>query len=444
MRILWVKTDFLHPTTRGGQIRSLEILKRLHARHEIDYVAFDDTQDGEGPRRSAEYCARPFPLRHATARKGTPAFAGEVALGLFSSLPVTLRRWRSGPMRRRIRSLLSARRYDRLVCDFLAPAPNLPELSRWVLFQHNVESEIWRRRADRAPDPARRLYLRLQENRMRRFEGRACREAGRVVAVSRRDADTLRTLYGATRVSVIPTGVDVERFTPPGAAPRAADLVFVGSMDWFPNVDGVSYFVREILARIRARRPGCTLAIVGRSPGWSIRALAAGDPGILVTGTVDDVRPYLWGSGVSIVPLRIGGGTRLKIYEAIAAGVPVVSTTIGAEGLDEVSSPKTIRLADDSQAFADACVELLEDREARARQAAAGLALVRSRCSWEAAARVFEEILERCPPAGAGAGPDGFQPDAGMPAGRDGEEGAIVATASRTIRSMAETASSHE
>src|SRR6185437_13822916 len=135
--------------------------------------------------------------------------------------------------------------------------------------------------------------------------------------------------------------------------------VFVGSMDWMPNSEGILWFVREVLPVIRRRLPECSLTVVGRKPSEEILQLANDDPHITVTGTVPDVRPYLWQSSVSIVPLRIGGGTRLKIYEAMAARSPVVSTTIGAEGLT-VSDGEDIRLADTSESFARICVELLE------------------------------------------------------------------------------------
>lgn len=393
MKILWVKTDFLHPTTRGGHIRTLELLRRLHARHEIHYVAFDGSGSREGARRSAEYCSRAYSLPLSVPSKESPAFLAQLAAGAFSRVPVAVGRYRSAAMQARIEALLARNTFDRLVCDFLVATANVQRLSEWILFQHNVESVLWQRRADLARDPVRRIYLRLQARRMRAYERRVCREVGRIIAVSRQDAAAMRALFGVSRVSVVPTGVDVESFAPPVSPPRLADLVFVGSMDWQPNVEGVLYFVREILPLIKTRRPECTVAIVGRTPPRTISCLSARDPRILVTGTVDDVRPYLWGSTVSIVPLRIGGGTRLKIYEAMAAGVPVVSTTIGAEGL-EVACPDNIRLADTPDAFAAACVELLEDAGARSRQARAALALVRSRFTWEAAAGAFEEALE--------------------------------------------------
>jgi glycosyltransferase involved in cell wall biosynthesis len=285
---------------------------------------------------------------------------------------------------------MRAERFDGIVCDFLFPTPNFEDPSQYTLFQHNVETMIWRRHAENAGDPLRRAYFGLQAKRMFEFERKICQSAASLIAVSEVDAELFRTLFGVTNVSVVPTGVDVEYFTPPAdtAAP-ATDLMFVGSMDWMPNSDGMVWFVRDVLPIIRAKRPGCTLAIVGRQPGAEIRALAAQDSNIQVTGTVPDVRPYLWGSKVSIVPLRIGGGTRLKIYEAMAARTAVVSTTIGAEGL-AVESPINIRLADEPETFASACLNLLDGKEERARVADAAYDLVLSRFSWDQVVRSFE------------------------------------------------------
>jgi glycosyltransferase involved in cell wall biosynthesis len=167
-------------------------------------------------------------------------------------------------------------------------------------------------------------------------------------------------------------------------------------MDWLPNVDGVLYFVREILPLIRQVRPETTLAIVGRTPPPKIAQLAAADPGIRVTGTVPDIRPYLWNSAVAIVPLRIGGGTRLKIYEAMAAQIPVVSTTIGAEGLS-VNPPHDIRIGDTPQHFANQCLELLTTPELRTRLSRAAWEMVNANYSWEQVARAFEKIMQSAP-----------------------------------------------
>jgi glycosyltransferase involved in cell wall biosynthesis len=395
MRILWVKADFLHPTTRGGQIRTLSILRELHRRHEITYVGLDHG-DPEGPARAPEYCSHCVAIPHFAPAHSSPGFAWQLARGLVSPLPVAVARWRSAAQRRRVEELLATQRFDSLVCDFLFPAPNIPELSKAVLFQHNLETLIWRRRAQHAP-AATRWYLALQARRMAAFEAEVCRRAGHIIAVSAQDAARMWSEFGAARVSEIPTGVDLEYFAPPaGPVEPVADLVFVGSLDWMPNIDGVDLFLREILPRIRARRPDVRIALVGRDPLDRIRRWAQADRGVLVTGTVPDVRPYLWGSRVSIVPLRIGGGTRLKIYEAVAAGLPVVSTAIGAEGLP-LRPDEHIAIADTPEAFAAACCKLLEDEAARRAMARAAHALVSAQFGAANVARVFEEILASGP-----------------------------------------------
>jgi glycosyltransferase involved in cell wall biosynthesis len=252
---------------------------------------------------------------------------------------------------------------------------------------------IWRRLAENAPDPARRLYFGLQAERMQRYEGHVCRNAAQVIAVSAGDAAAMRKLFGAARVSAIPTGVDLDYFRQPAGPARNADLIFTGSMDWMPNIDAMRWFVSEVLPLIRRRRPATSLAIVGRTPPPELQAWGRRDPLIQVSGTVPDVRPYLWGSAIAIVPLRIGGGTRLKIYEAMAARIPVVSTSIGAEGLT-IHPPQDIRLADTPAAFAEECLALLDDPAAHERIASAAWEMVSASFSWEHVVREFEKILE--------------------------------------------------
>jgi len=398
MRLLWVKTDFLHPTTRGGQIRTLEMVKRLHARHEVHYIAYDNPDQPEGLQRASEYCSHAYPVTLDVPPRRSLGFVAQLAGNLASSMPLSLSRYCSAAMRDQIAQVLGTYQFDSVVCDFLAPAPNFADMSKVVLFQHNVETMIWRRHVEQAPDPLRKAYFQMQADRMFDWEKRMCRAAAAVIAVSPQDAAVMRELFGVEAFSVA-TGVDLDYFRRPPDAPRAADLVFVGSMDWLPNSDGVNYFVREILPQIWRRKPDCSLAVVGRSPSPDIQALAHQEPRIQVTGTVPDVRPWLWGASVSIVPLRIGGGTRLKIYEAMAAGTATVSTTIGAEGLD-VSHPGNVRLADTPDAFAEQCVTLLQDSRQRETTAAAALELVSSRFSWDVVAAEFEKLLMVGKPVG--------------------------------------------
>lgn len=396
MKILWVKSDLLHPTTKGGHIRTLEMLKRMHQRHEIHYAAFENDPEGEGVRRSGEYCTRLHYVPHQAPKRTSTAFAVQLAKGAFSKLPVAIFRYRSAAMRRLLGEIMAKERFDSVVCDFITPAINFPSLDSSVVFQHNVETMIWRRHAMNAGNPMAKAYLNLQAQRMFHYERRTCRAARHVIAVSKEDAALMREMFGLQDVSAIPTGVDVETFTPPedmGQVDPGPRLVFVGSMDWLPNIDGVRFFCQDILPLIRKQRTDCALAIVGREPSREIQALAEQDPLIEVTGTVPDVRPHLWKSAVSVVPLRIGGGTRMKIYEAMAARVPVVSTTVGAEGLD-IHPPGDIRIADTAADFAAQCLELLNNGPVRKRQSDTAWDLVATHFGWDSIARQFEAILE--------------------------------------------------
>jgi glycosyltransferase involved in cell wall biosynthesis len=392
LKLLWVKADFLHPTTRGGQIRTLEIVKRLHQRNEVHYIAYHDPAQPEGLQRAGEYAAQVYPIAHHAPSKRSLGFVMQLAGGLVSPLPVAISRWKSESMRAKIAEISDREKFDAVVCDFLAPAVNCPALDRCVLFQHNVETMIWQRHVEHAPDPIRRAYLKMQAERMETFEREVCRKVKRVIAVSDADAKMMRDMFGLHDVPVAATGVDTDYFEPRGECQPAFDLVFVGSMDWLPNIDGMKFFTRSILPLIRRQLPQCTLAIVGRTPDPEVLAMAAADSRITVTGTVPDVRQYLWTSRLSIVPLRIGGGTRLKIYEAMAAACPVVSTTIGAEGLP-VSHPQHIRLADTPEQFAGECIRLLQSNDERESLAAEAHSLVRERFSWNIAAHDFEAIL---------------------------------------------------
>lgn len=398
MKILWANANFLHPTTKGGQIRTLEMMKCLHREHEIHYVAFSMPGQTEGPARAHEYATHVHPIPYQPPARGSLAFALQVAGGLFHSLPLAVSRWAAPAMRDKIRQLLARETFDSVVCDFLAPAPNFDSLAGCVLFQHNVETVIWRRHAETAQGFLRRAYFDRQARLMEAYERDTCRQAGHVIAVSDTDARRMRDWFQIPDVSWVPTGVNLAYFDPSQATPDASvpELVFTGSMDWMPNIDGIQWFAAEVMPRILAKRPQTRAAIVGRDPAPSLRQLAERNPAFLVTGTVPDIRPWLWNAAISVVPLRVGGGTRIKIFEAVAAGVPVVSTTIGAEGLP-LDHPRQIRIADTPESFADTCLELLDSPERRAAIAREALGHVAAHFSWDAVAAQFAAILERFP-----------------------------------------------
>ena len=192
MKILWVKSDFLHPTTKGGHIRTLEMLRQMHQRHEIHYVACEDGQSKTGIERAGEYSTRAYPVRFQVSARGSWKLYLDALLSLFSSVPVHVGRWQSAEVRRVVSDLMEREKFDAMVCDFLTPSLNLPKLEDWVLFQHNVEVMIWQRHAKNAGDPLSRWYYRTQARRLFRYERDVCRRVKRVIAVSEADAQVMR------------------------------------------------------------------------------------------------------------------------------------------------------------------------------------------------------------------------------------------------------------
>jgi sugar transferase (PEP-CTERM/EpsH1 system associated) len=398
MNILWLKTELLHPVDKGGKIRSYNMLKALKRNCRITYLTLDDgTADSTARELASEYCHDLVCVPHRRREKFTTGFYVELALNLASDLPYAIKKYESPEMRQELVRLLAAQRIDVLVCDFLAPAVNVPPNLNCttVLFQHNVEAMIWKRHYEVQTATARKAYLYRQWQKMRAFEAKACPQFDSVIAVSREDRDQMRQEYGLENVFDVPTGVDTAYFRPSGRIEtRPHHLVFTGSMDWLPNEDGIRYFTEQIMPRIKQSVPDVTLTVVGRDPYPSLVELSKRDPSVTVTGRVDDVRPYMEEAAVYIVPLRIGGGTRLKIYEAMAMEKPVVSTTIGAEGLP-VTDGEEIVLADTPESFAQAVVELLKQQNLSAEIGARAAAKVRAEFGWESVADSFAAICER-------------------------------------------------
>ena len=401
MKVLWLNSGLLLPLDKGGKLRTWHLMRHLARRHEITYLSFaDPTPSGADLEGMREVCAHLDTVPRTDPPKGTPRFYAQAARYTVDPVPYAVAKYRSGAYRERLRALLRRTAFDAIVCDFLVPIVNMPERLPCpaILFTHNVEAEIWRRHSENATGIARRL-LAQQWRRMLRFERHALERFDLVLAVSDVDRRTFGRLYpGAVRssVHVVQTGVDTRYFSPDataGVPVRPAHLVFTGSMDWLPNEDGMLYFVREILPRIRQVEPSATLSIIGRSPTPAVQRLAE-TAGIEVTGRVDDVRPHVAAGAIYVVPLRIGGGTRLKIFEAMAMGKAVVSTTVGAEGLP-VTPGRDVIIADEPARFAEAVVHAIRDVDDRRRIELAARRLVVEQYDWSAVAADFEQALGR-------------------------------------------------
>lgn len=388
MKILWVKSELLHPIDKGGRIRTYQVLKQLEKDHHITYLCLAASTDPqESFEKASEYCHRLITVPWSEPTKRTPAFFVDLAKNLADPLPYVQAKYRSELMRGHISRLARTGEVDVVICDFLTPSQNVPAdlPCPTVLFQHNVETILWKRLHENQESLPRRAYFYGQYLKMRRFEGQECRRYDAVATVSTTDSDAIRNLHGVADVFDVPTGVDTEYFSP-GTSERDPDeLVFTGSMDWMPNEDAMLYFAEKILPLVEREAPGVKVTVVGRNPTPKVVALARENRRFSLTGWVEDVRPFIDRAAVYIVPLRVGGGTRIKIYEAMGMARAVVSTTIGAEGLP-VKDGEEILLADEPKAFADSVVRLLRDREARARIEAAARKAVVERFGWDKAA----------------------------------------------------------
>jgi len=395
VKILWVKADKLLPVQNGGNIRSYHIARHLASRHELTFLSY---YGGDPDRQYEAELEREFPgAVSISTGKHSPGILHrgfDYLLRLPVRAPYAVSRFASSKVRARLEAWFAGRRFDVAVCDFLDAAVNFPrELTiSTALFQHNVETEIWRRHVLTESSQMKKLFYGVEFMKMLAYERKMVARFEHIIAVSDHDRRLMAAWVETSRITVVPTGVDLTQYRLEAAATAFEPLVvFVGAMDWEPNIDAVEYFCREIWPTVAAGIPEARFRIVGRNPVPRVQHLASSS--VEVTGSVPSVVEHLHKAGVVVVPLRIGGGTRLKIYEAMAAGKAVVSTSVGAEGLD-VHAGRDILLADAAPSFADAILALLRDQALRARieRAAAQAA---APYDWPVVAGRFREVLER-------------------------------------------------
>ena len=394
LKCLFVSPFLPYPPEDGGRIRIYELLRNLAERQHVEVLTFVDPRS-DSEERIEQLVALGLTVHavpHPSVRTLVAAArAATHRRSLYASI------YESDALGDRLRSLVRSNAYDIVQCEFAymaqyAPQRRVHSRPRWVFDAHNVESQLSHSIAESGTSLAYRLYARREARLRRAEELEYARRVDRVVVVSANDRDALVQQLPTLDVDVVPNGVDVDRFAPsdapePGRRPSA---VFVGKMDYRPNVDAVRWFCSEILPRVRMSEPRFGLTICGSEPTRAVMELAK-LPGVSVTGRVPDVRPYVDEAALVVVPLRAGSGTRLKILEALALGRAVVSTSIGAQGLDVVPG-EHLELADDPGAFSEAVLRLIGDPAWRERLGRSGRRLVVERYAWSALASRLEAI----------------------------------------------------
>ncbi len=405
MRILFLTPQFPYPPHKGTTLRNYNLIAGLAPRHEIDLLSFADSAPASSPldrlcRRSATV---PIPRRRNWRRALDTILSPWPDMGL--------RLW-SNEFQQQLATWLKDGAYGVIQVEGLELAryASLPgslsasELTRSprrgrpliVFDDHNAEYLLQKRMAEAEIATrgwnAGAVYSSIQWRKLRSFERRVCRQSDQVVCVSGADAIAIQQLDPTLKARVIPNGVDTDfyqrdKVTPLDLPPHS--LVFTGTMDFRPNVDALLWFAQAVLPLIQLRVPDVRIYIVGQRPHARLDVLRT-DPAITITGAVDDTRPYITAASVYIVPLRMGGGTRLKLLEALSLQAPVVSTTLGAEGF-EVTSGEQLLLADEAAAFARSIVELIEDR-GRARSLGDAGRSFAIHYDWRSIVPKFEEV----------------------------------------------------
>lgn len=436
-RLLMLATQPFHPSNTGARIRNYYLAKELAAHFDVTYLSFseqiaiDSAFDLDAGRRIDGIRVVPVPL---PARYGIR----NLILGAVGRKPVTVLNYTARQMAQALEGLLREFDFDFVQMESIHLIAYMPVIRAAdsnpivTIDWHNIESELMHRYAAAERNPARKTYARATAVKIERLERKVLRQFDAHIVVSERDrTKLLRPAPGAT-IHLAENGADIESFSeeaieaahkeweaesgsrvidngvPSNRSRERRRLVFVGSMDYVANQHAVLHFAREVWPDVHSARPNLVLTIVGRNPSKDIRELGW-IPGIEVTGTVGDVRPYYREAMAAIVPLRVGGGSRLKIVEAMAAGVPVISTPLGAEGLD-VESGTNILLAASSAEFQTAIGRLCEDAAERRRLSQAGRALAIEKYSWSGVGRRLAAMYAQIAKSRTSAGEEFQQP----------------------------------
>lgn len=410
MQILWTSHLIPYPPKSGVHLRSYHLLKAVATRHEVDLIAF--VQD---PWLRIFYQSREEGLRECARELGrfcrsvrfldieSAARAGgkwrTAAAGLVLPASYTIR-WLDGAAgRRAIADAARATHYTLAHFDTIGLAPYRPLLAGVpaTLGHHNIESNMLLRRATNERDPLRRLYYLQEGRRVRGYERRTAPQFAAHITCSELDSERLLEVAPQARVVAIPNGVDTDYFRPTGAQNARRSIVFVGSLNWYPNVSAVEFLLREIWPALKQAVPDLALDLVGSAPPPAIVALAAGLKDVRVYGFVDDVRPYMEQALLYVCPIRDGGGTKLKLLDAFAMGKCVVAHPIACEGIAALPG-KEVALAESAAEFVSAMRELLAEPERRTAMGRAARELVVARYGFAEIGRRLCEVFESVVP----------------------------------------------
>ncbi len=397
MKILFLSHFIPYPPPGGSSQRNYNLIRELSRNNTVDLLTFTQrlfhpTEDKLGTAISAmkqlcrEVKAIKIPTDYSRFKWLLLLF-----FNLFSITPYSVWRFYSREMNNALINMISANNYDIVHIDTIALARHIKYLHGipTVLNHHNIESTLMLRRAKSEKNLLIKLYLLMQGKKLRLFEKRIAKKFSVNITVSDQDKSDLQNYCRSALISVVTNGTDINYFTPASSMQKYS-LIYVGGMTWYPNRDAMTYFCREIYPLIRKQMPETEMNIIGNSPPKEVLLAASKDPSIKPLGYVEDIRAFLAQAAVYVVPIRVGGGTRLKILDAMAAGKAIVSTTVGCEGI-AVTPGENILIADNPQNFSDQVVMLLKNKEMRDKLSANAREFVAEHYSWEIIGRQLVE-----------------------------------------------------
>lgn len=399
LNIVVVDEELPYPPNSGKRIRTLNLLLGLARWHNLTYLCHRNADPNEArlaQRYLESHGIKPLMVERSVPSKTGIGFYWRLLANLASPLPYSVQTHVSRALQDRVRQLDHEAQVDLWMCEWTPYAQSVLGLVEGpvVVMAHNVESLIWKRLWENEENWAKRWYIKQQWAKYATFERRVFSRADLTITVSDSDARLAREEYVARQVAVVENGVDIDYFRPGSTSRNPEEILFLGSLDWRANLDAVTWLLDEIFPRVIQQAPEAHLSIVGRKPPQWLMERIDNTPCAALYADVPDVRPFLQRCGVMAVPLRIGGGSRLKILEALASECPVVSTPVGAEGLHLISGVH-YRAATDSAQLAEALVRTIHDRVSARKMAREGRQLVVEQYDWSRLAMHLERTLHQ-------------------------------------------------
>lgn len=389
MKILMIWHFLPYPPHGGAAQRNFNLLRQIAKNHTVHLVTFyqqklkqSEAEIQEGQSLFRSFC-KEVHLFRIPSEYSRLRWYGLLFFNLFSTKPYSDWKFRTAEMAVEIRRQIAMHRFDVVHVDTIALARyrdclgDIPA----IMHHHNIESTLMLRRAANEKNPFVKAYLYLQGRKLRRLEIRAAGDYQGNITVSELDKQELQTYCPGARVSVVPNGTDTEYFQPRPSETNCG-MIYAGGMTWYPNRDAMIWFCQEIFPLIAAKAAQAEMKVIGRFPPAEVQAAAEREPGIKAMGWVDDIRDHVANAAVYVVPIRVGGGTRLKILDAMAMGKAIVSTTVGAEGI-ETTDGENILIADTPEQFAKNVLRLFSDDTLRRKLERNARRLAEERYAWQ-------------------------------------------------------------